>query len=1062
MRASRDIKPSIMPPDKKPQSDPLKNGRLQNSNLAGAVLLTLLLTLLQACVWLVCMQADLNGQTTHDRFDGSPPAGHSAGTASLSPVTPPLDGLAFSAYGRWDKPDTHPSVKPDDKTLINQESSLSNDLLTLRHLTRHIRTYSALEWKPLPALAQSHDMRITLGIWLSDSASRNQAEIDTAIQIARKSASHANLQALIVGNETQLQNRVSLSHLIDALATVRQSVPQPVSTAEPWHVWLAHPELADHVDFITIHLLPYWEGIPVEQAVDYVFDRYRQVQQRFPDKMIVIGETGWPSGGPDRGKAVANPQAQAYFLRTFLDRIDDLNPLPKSANAGQNQQPLSHAIPAHDLPRYFLMEAIDQPWKVTIEGEAGAYWGLLNAGRQLKFEVAKWLYGRHLPVPQESAPLGYWQTLLACLIAATLCITLLSKLGYLHLRARLTVAAVMQCIGAGLALMLTQPLSHYLTPTSLTVWALMLIPTALMALVLIAQTLEFADTFWDGQLRFSAQTKPLLEPLTQPLVSIHVACCNEPPQMVIATLQSLLDLRWNNLQIVIVDNNTTDPACWTPVRDFLVDMLARQLAIGNASGRSSTSAATSGTTSEKDGSYDLQLTLPHCSVHFRHEARLAGYKAGALNLALELTHPDAAWVAVVDADYVVARDWIASVGGYFAQDDIDIIQAPQTHRMTDNSTLQHMMSAEYDTFFRIGMHHRHERNAIIQHGTMTLIRAATLRKLNGWNTDCICEDTELGLRILATGARALYIDQAMGAGLLPADSQAYLRQRYRWACGAMQIMRTHAELIASGQSRCDKPTAPAKSPDTQTRIFQAGNDVKRPRRESLTLAQRYHFVAGWLPWWGDTLHLFMTLAALLWSAGMLTAPNQFGAPMPLFMLAPLALLAFRMIAGPALYRKRIGGGLMQWGGAALAGMALSHTIAKGVLRGLLAKRAAFVVTPKTHLSTNTNGAQAISGGKSVDKLADHAGHKPRDIERSGPLTGLLRLLMQQEVLLLCSLLGVATLLQMRPPPVSGDSGSQSAWLLMLVLQAFPYAATTLLYVVDYNELQSREDATTQL
>jgi hypothetical protein len=33
-----------------------------------------------------------------------------------------------------------------------------------------------------------------------------------------------------------------------------------------------------------------------------------------------------------------------------------------------------------------------------------------------------------------------------------------------------------------------------------------------------------------------------------------------------------------------------------------------------------------------------------------------------------------------------------------------------------------MTAWEYDGFFRIGMHHRNERNAIIQHGTMTMVR----------------------------------------------------------------------------------------------------------------------------------------------------------------------------------------------------------------------------------------------------------------------------------------------------------------------------------------------------
>ena len=106
-----------------------------------------------------------------------------------------------------------------------------------------------------------------------------------------------------------------------------------------------------------------------------------------------------------------------------------------------------------------------------------------------------------------------------------------------------------------------------------------------------------------------------------------------------------------------------------------------------------------------------------------------------------------------------------------------------------------MMNWEYDGFFRIGMHHRQERDAAIQHGTMTVIRASALRAANGWETACVCEDTELGLRLVQRGLRLVYVDEVLGSGLVPTDFAAYQRQRRRWAQGAMQILRTHRQAL---------------------------------------------------------------------------------------------------------------------------------------------------------------------------------------------------------------------------------------------------------------------------
>jgi cellulose synthase/poly-beta-1,6-N-acetylglucosamine synthase-like glycosyltransferase len=81
---------------------------------------------------------------------------------------------------------------------------------------------------------------------------------------------------------------------------------------------------------------------------------------------------------------------------------------------------------------------------------------------------------------------------------------------------------------------------------------------------------------------------------------------------------------------------------------------------------------------------------------------------------------------------------------HFAEDKMGIVQAPQDYRDEADNAFKAMCYAEYKGFFHIGMITRNERNAIIQHGTMTLVRRSLLTELNGWAEWCITEDAELG------------------------------------------------------------------------------------------------------------------------------------------------------------------------------------------------------------------------------------------------------------------------------------------------------------------------------
>jgi hypothetical protein len=210
----------------------------------------------------------------------------------------------------------------------------------------------------VPALAKRRGISVTLGAWLDTDRARNEREIEQAIRLAKE---HRNVVRIMVGNEVLLRGDLSRADLVAHLEHVRSATRQPVSTAEPWHVWMLYPELAEHVDYIAVHMLPYWEGVEVEVAVDYVIDKMALLERTFPGKEIVIGEVGWPSAGRTRESAVATTSNQALFLRRFLDRATQEGYV------------------------YYVMEAFDQPWKERSEGKVGAYWGVYDADREQKF-----------------------------------------------------------------------------------------------------------------------------------------------------------------------------------------------------------------------------------------------------------------------------------------------------------------------------------------------------------------------------------------------------------------------------------------------------------------------------------------------------------------------------------------------------------------------------------------------------------------------------------------------------------------------------------------------------
>ncbi len=259
-------------------------------------------------------------------------------------------------------PDNHPLVGPDYKV---PDGLIENDLKALTTLTKCIRTYSSygVQGEVLPVAAKL-GIKVLLGVWIGENEKRNQIEIDAALKVANQYPDA--VRAIVVGNEVMLRREMSGERLAGIIRSVKARTSLPVAYADIYEFWRRNPVIAEAADRLLVHVLPYWDD-PTPVSIDDVQGLVRKVidmmRATFPDKVVEIGEIGWPSAGRTRGYAVPGRVNQARFMREF------------TAQAG--------ALGIH----YNLIEAIDQPWKRAPEGTAGGYWGVLDANRLPKFSL---------------------------------------------------------------------------------------------------------------------------------------------------------------------------------------------------------------------------------------------------------------------------------------------------------------------------------------------------------------------------------------------------------------------------------------------------------------------------------------------------------------------------------------------------------------------------------------------------------------------------------------------------------------------------------------------------
>ncbi|MFV8224321.1 glycosyltransferase family 2 protein [Christiangramia aquimixticola] len=232
-----------------------------------------------------------------------------------------------------------------------------------------------------------------------------------------------------------------------------------------------------------------------------------------------------------------------------------------------------------------------------------------------------------------------------------------------------------------------------------------------------------------------------------PFVSIHLAICNEPPEIVLRTIRQALKIDYPNFEIIVLDNNTSRKELWKPIEDF-------------------------------------------CNKHpdiikFRHYDKLDGYKAGALNECLKLIQPETEYIFTLDADYRLKPSCLKIALKEVRKDDFAVVQFPQNYVVNGRKM---GLFKELEHFFTLYATGGNNSYSTLPTGTLTFIELKALQSVNGWPQETLTEDARLGIELLSKNFKTRFSSKKVGKGIMPGTVQDLRKQRYRWVYGNTQCL----------------------------------------------------------------------------------------------------------------------------------------------------------------------------------------------------------------------------------------------------------------------------------
>ena len=187
---------------------------------------------------------------------------------------------------------------------------------------------------------------------------------------------------------------------------------------------------------------------------------------------------------------------------------------------------------------------------------------------------------------------------------------------------------------------------------------------------------------------------------------------------------------------------------------------------------------------------EVRALADELGVSYQSRTDRSHAKAGNLNNGMKYSSGEI--IAVFDVDHVPTPDFLEKTVGFFADDDVAIVQTAQDFYSPDifqrSVSQDRKLHNEQALFFRTLQAGRDRHNSAFFAGSSGLIRRSALEEIGGFQTQTITEDLHTSLLLHARGYKSCYLNETLSTGLMPETFEGHTRQRARWAKGSAQVL----------------------------------------------------------------------------------------------------------------------------------------------------------------------------------------------------------------------------------------------------------------------------------
>ncbi len=227
---------------------------------------------------------------------------------------------------------------------------------------------------------------------------------------------------------------------------------------------------------------------------------------------------------------------------------------------------------------------------------------------------------------------------------------------------------------------------------------------------------------------------------------------------------------------------------WTPTIDVLIPVYGEPLAVIQATAVAAKAMTLTHRTIICDDAVDdgVRQMAERIGVEYHVRDDHVDAKAGNLNAAMAETTGD--YVAVLDADHIPLAGFLERTLAHFVDPRVAFVQSPQSYRNRDSSPVSQAAHESQRVFYDLICSGKNAYNSVFSVGTNLVYRRSALTEVNGFYGETNSEDIWTSLRMHQAGWKSVFVPEVLAEGLAPEDVSTYLKQQFRWARGAFEVL----------------------------------------------------------------------------------------------------------------------------------------------------------------------------------------------------------------------------------------------------------------------------------